>query len=66
MPGEGWVETGKGRKDARKTVGGPSECPKVAHRHSLAIFHRRLGYRKGLRSGNQFCPFYRREKFAVR
>ena len=33
-----------------------SEGTRVAHRHSSAIFHRRLGYRKDSHSGNQFCP----------
>ena len=30
-----------------------SECTTIAHCHSLAILHRRLGCRKGFRSGNQ-------------
>ena len=30
---------------------------KIAHRHSLANFHRRLGHCMEFRSGNQFCPF---------
>ena len=33
-----------------------TECTKLAHRHSLAIFHRRLGYRREFRNGSEFCP----------
>ena len=31
-----------------------TECTKIAHRHLLAIFHRRLGYRREFCNGNQF------------
>ena len=29
------------------------ECTKIAHRHSLTMFHRRLGYHMEFRSGSQ-------------
>ena len=37
------------------------ECTQIAHRRSLAIFHRRLEYRREFCSGHQLCPLNRRK-----
>ena len=43
----------------------PQLFANVAHRHSLAIFHSRRGYRAEFCSGSQFCPFEFQEPLNV-
>ena len=44
------------QQDSKEVDTIATECTKVAHRHSLANFHCRPGYRREFRSGSQLCP----------